>query len=67
MNLYEALGRKEAELLTIRAERDTAVNLVRQLKSGEISLDDIHIGPASPEPDSEPVTASSNGSKPTEG
>ena len=67
-NVYELLGRKEVELAQKHAALDTAFQLIRQLKEGKVSLDDIELTPeglragmpvAAPEP-----VEPDNGAKP---
>jgi len=70
-NVYELLGRKEVELAQKHAALDTAFQLIRQLKEGKVSLDDIELESGGAMNVSVPVAApgsvgTDNGAKPQE-
>lgn len=45
-SLHEIIGKQQVEIEQLRASQAQLVNFLRELKAGDKSLDDFHIGPA---------------------
>ena len=57
MSIYEVAGRQAEKIADLEQKVNTLMDIVKKLKSGEIKLDDLSIGPEAPEPEKAPVAA----------
>lgn len=60
MNIHELIGKQVVEIEHLREMNQRLLKLVKELKAGTASLDDVHIE-GSPVEELVPVRASSNG------
>jgi hypothetical protein len=49
--MYEIIGKQQVEIDTLKAEKAQLMAFLRQLKAGEVSLDDMHFGTAGKQPE----------------